>query len=241
MVHAIHKSIDIVMCDDNSDDISHLSALLTAYMSSKDVPYHLNVYQNGEDLLVALNKAKSGHKIVLLDMMMNEINGLSVAKQFQGLAIPINLIYVSSNLEMALHGYEVNALRYLAKPVCYPIFEEAMDRALERLETQMNIDLPTTNGEEQVAISDILYIEPSNRRSKVICHDRSIELSITFIQAIEQMKSLPFVQTHRTALVHLAKIQSIQNDKVILKNGVALPVSRYRLQELRSVFLEYLS
>ncbi|MFI3251276.1 MAG: DNA-binding response regulator, partial [Eubacteriales bacterium] len=204
-----HPNIDIVVCDDSIEDISNVTALITTYMSQRTIPYSLLVFENGQDLLDAMKGAESGFEIVLLDMMMEGLNGLSVAKHLQSFPIHSNVIFVSSNRDMALRGYEVAALRYIAKPVDYDLFTEAMDCAFDRLKILNDIAFPTLFGEERVPVSDVVYIEPSNRRAKVVCLDRILEITLTFAQAVEHLKDLPFALSHRTVLVNLAHVQTV--------------------------------
>lgn len=235
------KEIEIAVCDDGDQDRSTLTTLITSFMAQKDVLYSLHSFTDGKELVQAINNQEIGCEILFLDVMMDQMDGMETAKAMQNLPISMDIIFVSSNREMALHGYEVNALRYLAKPVSPPLLEEALGCALERLVLLDDITFPTATGDQQVPLADILYVEPWKRQVRVACTERSIQVDLTFSKLVEQMENLPFSLSHRTVLVNLAQIQTIQQNSVLLKNGEELPLSRYRLQELRREFLEYLS
>ena len=71
--------------------------------------------------------------MILLDMNMQEKNGIEVAKELRSQKIETPIIYISAYIEMAPYGYVVNAFRYLLKNDLEETFCFAMDDVMKEL------------------------------------------------------------------------------------------------------------
>lgn len=70
--------------------------------------------------------------VVLLDIQMPELDGLAVARNLRGRAVPV-LIYVTAFGDHALEGFETGAVDYLLKPVRGERLAAALEKARTRL------------------------------------------------------------------------------------------------------------
>ena len=71
----------------------------------------------------------SYYDLVVLDIFMDELNGVQVAEQLVAKNAGVQIIFCSTSNAYAAESYDVSALRYLIKPVP----EEKMFRTLDRL------------------------------------------------------------------------------------------------------------
>lgn len=69
------------------------------------------------------------YHLLLLDIIMPEQDGMALARQLRQQEIKTSLIFISNSREMALKGYEVNAQRYLVKPIDESLLREAFGAA----------------------------------------------------------------------------------------------------------------
>lgn len=69
------------------------------------------------------------YHLLLLDIIMPEQDGMALARQLRQQEIKTSLIFISNSREMALRGYEVNAQRYLVKPIDESLLREAFGAA----------------------------------------------------------------------------------------------------------------
>ena len=79
------------------------------------------------------------------------------------------------------------------------------------------------------------------RVTKLALTDRLEEVSMKFSDLSALLPERRFVLCHRSYLVNLDYIGYIRNRELELTTGEVLPVSKYRLDDLRKRFMDYLS
>lgn len=121
---------------------------------------------------------ESNIDVVFLDIQMSELNGIEFAR-----VIPpsCKIVFITAFEQYAIDGFKANALDYLLKPVSYPEFLRAANRALEWFEL---VDKSKSNNDNndyiivkseykliQIAIPNILYIEGLKDYVKIYLED----------------------------------------------------------------------
>lgn len=75
----------------------------------------VDLYPSGRELLAGFEKFS--YDIIFLDIEMPGMDGISLARKLRTKDGTVFLVFLTGHIEYALKGYEVNALRYLTKPV----------------------------------------------------------------------------------------------------------------------------
>ena len=120
----------IVCCDDSDADLLQL----TGYLSELEEHYPIQIftYTNGIDLIKDYQK-KQFYDLLILDMRMNEMNGIEVAEEIRKVDDSLPILIVTATIDYAVEGYRVNAFRYLVKPVVKEDFLNAVKNTLDHL------------------------------------------------------------------------------------------------------------
>ena len=66
------------------------------------------------------------HHLLLIDVLMPELDDMELARSLDTQEEKASIVFILCNWEMALQGYEVNAVRYLAKPLKKGKLKEAV-------------------------------------------------------------------------------------------------------------------
>lgn len=115
-------------------------------------------------------------------------------------------------------------------------------RKLERLKTLLPEKISFINGSETLLVQrkEIIYLE--SQRHIVWLHMRRGTSAITesLSQCEEKLKGLGFVRIHRSLLVNMYHIGSLEKDSVLLLGGERLYISRYRYAEVKLDFENYI-
>ena len=233
------EKLKIAVCDDESADRQQATGLTREIMAAEGLPCDLSAYESGGVLLNAIQSGAQFH-ILLLDVMMDGLDGMELAAALRELGDSTAIIFISTNREMALRGYEVSAARYLAKPLREEQLREALLYCHKTFCEKKEILLPTAKGQCRIPLSDILYAEAMERVTKLALTDRAEELGIKFSDLTPLLPERQFAFCHRSYLVNLEHIAYIRNRELELTTGEALPVSRYRLEDLQKRFVGYL-
>jgi DNA-binding response OmpR family regulator len=97
-----------------AEDDSNLGILLKNYLAAKDFETTLSV--NGRLALESFTKEK--HNLCILDIMLPEMDGLTLAREIRRIApaIPIIFLTAKSQKEDILEGFRSGADDYITKP-----------------------------------------------------------------------------------------------------------------------------
>ena len=227
-----HSSISIAICDDESNALTEIESITKELLAAEKISCGISKFRDAASLLSAV-EGGAAFDILLLDVMMEHLDGMELAAALRKQGNDAAIIFISSNRDMALLGYEVSAVRYLAKPIQREKLQEALLYCYSKQLMQKEILLPTPEGQRRILVSDVIYIEPWERGTRLILPSEECKSNMK-ISALDQMFC------HRTLLVHLAFVQSIRYCELTLKTGQTLPVSKYRQAEIKESFLRYL-
>ena len=173
---------------------------------------------------------KNKPDIVFLDIEMNDINGLSIAKE---IGSDVAFIFTTAYLQYALDGYDLDAVDFLHKPFSFDRFKVAMEKASRRVAFLKINHRPKTIIVKQeyanisIFTGDITYIEAMENYAKIYRANGGCIISRSSMKAI--MEILPtnaFIRIHRSYITPVDKIVSFNRQSVKLSTGLSLPVGR---------------
>lgn len=179
--------------------------------------------------LEALNKVIEGEvDLVFLDIQMPELSGLQFMKIIKGKCL---VVLTTAYAEYALEGFENDAVDYLLKPVSFERFYKAVEKAqliLNGLAETSKSSTPTITKEKEVNhifvkteyklvrvnVSDILYIEGLQNYVMIYTATEKITSLQTMIKTEEQLPTDQFIRIHKSFIVALNKINSIERNRI---------------------------
>ena len=230
----------LAICDDEPMDCALVAQMSRETLGAEGVEAELSAYPSAAELLRAIRAGRAFH-IFLLDVMMEGMDGMELAAALRAGHEDAAIIFISSNREMALRGYEVAAARYLAKPVEREKLREALLYCAASREKKRPLALPTASGgQSRVDPSAIVYVEAWERGVRLDLGAEKLEAKIPISQLAAMLPGGQFAYCHRTLLVNLACVRHVRYCELELKNGERLPISKYRLAQFKSEFLKYL-
>ena len=170
--------------------------------------------------------------IVFLDIEMNSHNGIELAKS---LPADTTLIFTTAYSQYAIDGFNVDAVDFLHKPIFYPRFERAIEKALvwrtkvrEQQSQPESITLKAEHKNVVITLDSINYIEAMDNYVKVFRQDMPTVISQITMKEMESM--LPadlFIRVHRSFIVPLNVIDRFSNRKIYIRNvSRPIPVGR---------------
>ena len=216
------------------DDEPLAVELLASYV--KKIPFMelVGKYSNATDALRGVTD--NPVDLLFLDIQMPELNGMELSRM---LPESTRIVFTTAFEQYALDGYRINALDYLLKPITYPTFLEACNKALKwfNLTPQSeNASEPQTEEVDsifvkseykllQIKLDDIRYVEGLKDYVKIYTEQspRPI-LSLMNMKAMEQM--LPasrFMRVHRSFIVSKEKIREIDRGRIVF-GDVYIPI-----------------
>lgn len=229
----------IAICDDEKIDRKQLEEMTIKICQEEKIETEISCYETAKQLLNALQNGKK-YDLLLLDVMMPEQDGMELAKQIRSQEIGTELVFISVNREMALQGYEVEAARYLAKPLNTEKFREAVRFCYRKSRTDRQIFLPVNGSIRQVSPKDIYYIEIAGRKSRIWQEKEEWDTSLSFTELERMLKGQGFVRCHQSFLVNCRHVKNFRTSSMELTDGRKVPVSKHRVKEVRQNFFDYM-
>ena len=230
----------IVVCDDDKIVREQIVALIKEQEQDSEII----TFKSGEDII----KSQIDFDISFLDIEMNELSGIDVAKHIRkeqekkGGERSV-IIFITGYREYMEDAFDVNAFHYLVKPVdeqkFYTVFNRALKEEAVKFEQEKKSVIVKCNGmQKRVLLKDIYYIESSNK--KVVFHTKDSNIDIYGrMEDWESKMGSTFYRCHRGYLVNLEKITAYSADTIDVINGESLILSRKKYADFIKTYMKY--
>ncbi len=226
----------IAICDDEPQ--CRQQAVQAVHACTRSLDILTDVFENGNAFLQSFRKKT--YDLVFLDIEMPEIDGISLARRLRELSRDVPIVFLTSHIEYALEGYEVNALRYLTKPIQNDKLHELLGYVMERMQEQRTLWLKTDGGEERVPVKDILCLEAQNQNILIRTADREYTVRYNLGEYEKELSQDGFFRIHRGYLVSLRHVKSLGKHELTLSDGTVLPVSRTKEKSLKEALFQFI-
>lgn len=228
----------IAIIDDSIPDASANRQSLQRWASSRAVAIRVEHFASAERFLFRYAEDKEWD-ILLLDIEMANMDGISLAKRVRASDESVQLIFITGFPDFISQGYDVSALHYLMKPVCDDRLFTVLDRAVALIhKAQRSILLPLGSDTLRLPLSDVVYVEAFSHTCTIVTEKDSISVKLP-ISELEHLLGRDFVRCHRSYLVGLKHIARLSKTDVILDDTTALPLSRSAAPTVHKAFISY--
>ncbi len=228
----------IAICDNCKKDIEYIADLVNKWADTRKIVTFVKEFSSAESFLFNYQEEKD-YDIALLDIEMNGMDGVELAKQIRKENKDIQIIFITGFPDFISEGYEVSALHYLMKPVLQDKLSEVLDRAASNISKKEKNVIFTVNGEvKRVSLADIISVEAFAHSSIVTAINEKFEVKSS-ISEIEELLDESFIRCHRSYIVGLRYIKSIFKTEITVDNGDKIPLSRSNYNTVNQAFIHY--
>lgn len=169
--------------------------------------------------------------LLLLDIEMPGMSGLELTKILDQKR-PV-IIFTTSKKEYAAEAFELNVADYIVKPVTPARFIQAIDKAREmiasrkeevKMEAEEFIFIRDSNVVKRLQLDDILFAEAMGDYVKLYTPQKFYAIHTTLKLVEERLPAAKFIRVHRSYIVALSKIDTIQQGSLVI-SGKSVPVA----------------
>lgn len=234
----------IAICDDEKHFLLREEELIAKYMREKDYQYQIDTFESGIDF-VAEGHNISRYDIIFLDIDMDGLNGIETAKQIRMYTTEAYIVFVTAFINYSLEGYKVDAIRYILKDMesLEAAIKEAIDTIvgkMDYLEHRYTFDF--LEGQKTISVDDILYIESNLHKLEFHLIKKSRE-RYTMYEKLDRIAELlsehDFCRVHKSFLVNLKYVESIERYFANLYDGRQVSISQPKYNAVRDIFICY--
>lgn len=225
----------IAVCDDEEKFQIPIRDMILKFYNSIDVV--VDTFSDGRKLLERYDA--NPYDVLFLDIEMPAMDGITLAKKLRERSEEVFLVFLTGHVEYALEGYEVNALRYLTKPIKEDKLREVLKHVMEKSTGKHQLMLKSDGEDLRLNVTDIQYFEAQNQYVMVYTTQSSHLVRANLGDFEEQLKNDGFFRIHRSYLISLAKVKKIVKSDVIMESGVGLPISRNNVKPLKDALYSF--
>lgn len=194
-------------------------------------------YLNGGELIHALaQKEDTKLCIVLLDIDMPELGSYNVAKILSEQFPEVLLLFVSAREELVYTAFEYHPFWFIRKSNFMAEICHALRRTFDLLECRIGKYIEISCGGENVLLahSEIVYLLMCSRKILINLQDgRVIEARGTMKGMQERLANQKMIRINSGCIINADQVESFTSDKVTMKSGKKLPISRDRAKSVR--------
>jgi len=240
--------LNIAICDDDSEFLNNLLPIIKEVFINLKTPASIHLYTDGNKLISNFEKYNPYYNIIFLDIEMPTINGKEVAKKLRILDKKFKLIFITSYENEVLNTFQYDVIGFLPKFLIHKKITNIIALAIKKIYDDnphfqiFKVNLLNETIKIKIPLDDIMYFESVNRKIYLYSRRETYNLQgYQFSKICTDFIPLGFMDIHRTCIVNIKYIYSIEKTKIGLENGITLPMSRHKRQEVLNKFSEIVS
>lgn len=174
--------------------------------------------------------------LIFLDINMPEVTGLEMLKTIEN---PPKVIITTAYSEYALESYEFSVVDYLLKPIPFDRFLKAVNKVIaqkylttEKIKQDNEEHFPESIMIKQdyisynVKLEQIIYIEAFGNYLNIYTTDKKYITREKLHVFEEKLPSSMFVQVHKSYIIAIKKLTSIEGNILKIGNN-QIPIGSY--------------
>lgn len=209
------------------DDETPAHKVITSHIRTTEGLEVCGSVYNGKEALDFLTANKVD--IVFLDIQMNQLSGLEL---LECMSYKPAIILVTAYSNYGFEAYQKDVIDYLLKPVSYPRFLKAVNKAIrslshERDQRYTEMEVRHEGVTKKINTEDLVYIQSVGNYVKFHFEKENplmIQQTMKYIESL--LPAFYFVRIHKSYIVKKACISSFSRTEVVLKDKIRLPLGR---------------
>ena len=232
----------VLICDDDAPLAEDLRRQVEACFVSRDIAARTLICSSGVELNDILSQ--SPPDLIFLDLSLKDADGYRLAGEIRARRLKSEIVFVTSHPERMPDAFSYRPIGFISKPVSAKDIDDVINRfLLFYWITDACYCVRTREQSQQVPLRDILYFE--SNAHKVLIHLESqcepLMQTRRLDEIAQELQDRPFIRIHKSFLVRVDAVSHVDRSKlrIILKNGVNLPISRRYYAQALEQFIHY--
>ena len=227
----------ILICDDEPEALDVLRMHTESYMNEHQIRYTLTAITDPAEL----PGIDTAFDLAILDIQIGPTDGIRLAGELRQRNPRLALFFVTNYDEYQDDAMDLQAFRFLPKPLDPKRLYSGLDKAMEYLDGAcVDVFLSDRGTSQRVLADDILYITRKGRRILVITREEEFTITEHKDDLVQRLPQRFFYSVHKSFHVNLHYVQKYSYAELLLTNGVAIPIAPRRQSAFHKFWFDYL-
>ena len=230
----------IAICDDEHGVRTRLRSFVEKY-TAEFSDLSIDEYASGEKLICSFEKG-NGADIIFLDIEMNKIDGIDVAKLIRIKDQKAIIIFVSSHGERVFDSFDTEPFHFITKPFTEERFKEIFEKALNKYKLLNGFLVISRRNEKiKLPVSRIKFFEMCRKHLIFHTYDGEYETVGTVRETMDKLRPYGFIQTHQGYAVNMNLIKRFDGTDIILEDGTKVVMSLRKRSEVLTEYAKHIA
>lgn len=236
----------IIICEDQAESRNAIAEKVREWMAlTGHGDVQISTFSSSKAFLQQWKRGVQADLLFLDIQFESEMDGIELAKEIRLTNDSVPIVFITNYEAYWRDGYEVNALRYLSKPVSYEAIAPCLDIAFRRRQTAPQDFFVLDEAGKRIALrfSEIVYLEAQSPYVMIRTADKMLKRTIRvrkrFTEAMDGNENPLFVQGHRSYIVNLLHVRKLTRTEITLSTGEVLPLSKNCADQMFEAFDAY--
>lgn len=232
--------INIAIVEDEKKYRDNLVKFIKQYAKEQRVDIEVGIFEDGDEIV---NYYSGKFDLILMDIAMQFMDGMSAASEIRKLDDEVVIIFITNMMSYAVKGYQVGAFDYILKPIDYYAFKKSIDRAMLKIsktDRKEYIYISISNGIQKLELNEIYYVESEGHYMNFYTTKNVYRTYMRMKDIKNDIGNREFFLINKGILVNLRYVDGVQTNYCVV-NNVLLPISRAKKKEFMEALNVYIS
>lgn len=227
----------VALCDDDQHILKELAPIIEKALAHIDINISVKTFESVKHIQNC--NETTLFDVFFLDIDMPDMDGVAFGAFIREIGSDACIVYLSNRADRVFDTFKTSPLRFIRKDR----FQDEIDDTTEAIWTwwkkrgERSLLVMVSGEYTSFLLDDILYVECFGRKQDIITKTKTETIVGTMSDLESKLLDCGFIKPHRGYLVNYKHITSFKASTIHLRNGVAIPVSRYKLPEIKQTYM----
>ncbi len=229
----------LAICDDDAGILSVVSGAIISAFRKHGITAEVELFRRPRDLERRMQERE--FELLFLDIDMPGMDGITFAKKLRASNCRTEIIFVSSREDKVFDALRTNPGGFIRKSRFLEDVPAVIAQWMKNRPREERAQLVIQNRDKTmtVPLDTVLYIEGNDKAQLLHTANQPEPVPVrrSMADLEEALSPKGFLRIHKGYLVNYKFIRRLENTEAVLTNGERIPLSRRRVQEIRTRFL----
>lgn len=227
----------IAICDDEKVYADDIKQHIDTFSKENNIDFEQSIFNNSSDMLSSDIK----FDIAILDVEMDNINGIKLGEELRKRNPHIILIYVTAHRKYLDDALNLNAVRFFEKPLDSQRFYRGLRDAIKRIDnTSISFYLKDKKITERISAQDIIFVEIEKRKTKVVTRDKEYHSDHNMSFWRDNLTSTIFISPHKSYIINFNYVTAYERNRILLDDKYEVNIARNRQADFYQKFMRFM-